>query len=88
MIHDDLFNWPPCGVRWFGGAGSYSPPPAPTEDNAEARARAEEAAAREKEMLRKRRGRSSTILTGGQGVTDQAVLATPTLLGTKQKLGQ
>lgn len=44
-------------------------------------AAAEEVKAKEKAELLKRRGRRQTILTGSQGITEQAPVAKKTLLG-------
>lgn len=58
----------------------YIPPaaaPAPTADDAAVK----EAAAKEAELLRKRRGRASTILTSSEGVPDD-------LAGKKTLLGE
>jgi len=54
----------------------YTPPP-PTVNDAEIQA----AKAKEAELLRKQRGRKSTWLTGGEGVTEEAPLQRKTLLG-------
>lgn len=86
-MRDDLFNWPPAGVRWFGGgAPSYTPPPVDT--SAADKKAADEAAAKERDMMRRRRGRQSTILTGGMGLTDDAPTQTASLMSGKAKLGQ
>ena len=53
------------------------PPPPPTRSDAEVQA----AALAERRRLAARTGRSSTILTSGQGVVDEATPATRTLLG-------
>ena len=89
MIRDDLLR-----VYWFGGGGYSAPAPrtAPTEDSPEVKAAAEEAARQEMAAAGKRKGRLSTILTGSQGLTDQAPTKRPTLFGQvlsgSRELGQ
>lgn len=56
------------------------PPPAPPPAYDDA-ARQAEVAAQQMEIRRKRKGRSSTILTGPQGLTEQETLQKKTLLG-------
>ena len=68
-------------MGFIGGSASpppvyYAPPP-PTENDAEIKA----AKAKEAEILRKQRGRASTLLTSGLGVTEQAPTQKKTLLG-------
>ncbi len=53
------------------------PPPPPEKDDSEVQA----AAAAERERQRKARGRASTILTGGEGLTTNASTARKQLLG-------
>ena len=53
------------------------PPPPPTRADPDVQA----AALAERRRLAARQGRSSTILTSGQGVVDEATPATRTLLG-------
>lgn len=75
----------------FGGGSSYqgtSPPDVPTEDSPEIKAAAEEAAKKEKELARKRKGRRSTILTSGLGVSGDPITSYGQLTGGKTKLGQ
>jgi len=69
----------------FLGGGS-SMPAVQVPDNsaairAEEDAKAKAAAEKEAELLRKQRGRASTILTGGLGDTTEATLGTKSLLG-------
>lgn len=52
-------------------------PPAPSMDNAETRRKLEEQAA----LQRKAKGRASTLLTGGMGLTSEAPTAKSILLG-------
>ena len=76
---------------WDGGGYSYNPPPdIPSESSPEMTAAAEEAAKKEADLQRKKKGRRSTILTGGQGITDKPSLSSGTLLGqgTKANLGE
>jgi hypothetical protein len=65
----------------FGGSPSPPAPPKPPKITDPAIERAKLA---EREMLRRRRGFMSTILTGGQGVMGQAQTQAPQL---KQLLG-
>lgn len=75
----------------MGGAPSIPPPPpvppapvTPAPSTAEEDTKAAEAAAQEKIKLTRRRGRQSTVLTGGAGV-----LSTPAAsAGQKTLLGQ
>lgn len=55
------------------------PPPAPGVDQAKIDARNAKAA--EERSRRQQAGRASTILTGGQGVTDEGKAARKVLLG-------
>jgi hypothetical protein len=68
----------------FGGAAPMPPAPLPAPE-APKKSDAEIMASRENE--RKRRlaaaGRQSTVLTSGQGVTEEATVTKPTLLGTE-----
>jgi len=69
-------------MSFFGGGSSpppiiQAPPPLPKESDAEVKA----AKARERERIRKMRGRRSTILTGGQGVQEEAKTGKKSLLG-------
>ena len=68
-------------MGFFGGGSSPPPiqpaPPLPQQSDAEVKA----AKARERERIRKMRGRKSTILTGGQGVQDEAEIGKKSLLG-------
>lgn len=58
------------------------PPPPPPEPPAyDDAARKAEVAAQQAEIRRKRKGRSSTILTGSQGLTAEEALQKKTLLG-------
>ena len=52
-------------------------PPAPTQNDPETRRKLEEAAA----LQRKAKGRASTILTGGAGLSAEATTAKSVLLG-------
>ena len=54
------------------------PPPPPKRTDPEVK----EASAREKKRLSARKGRSSTMLTGGLGITDDAPVAKKPLLGS------
>jgi len=69
-------------AKIFGSTPSPSapppPPPPPTRDDAADRVAKEEAA---KATLRKNQGRSSTLLTGGQGVAEEAPVQKKQLLG-------
>ena len=56
------------------------PPPAPPPAYDD-KARAEEVASQQAEIRRKRKGRSSTILTGPEGLTEEETLQKKTLLG-------
>lgn len=70
----------------FGGGYSPTPPPdVPGEDSPEIKAAAEEAAKKERELARKRKGRRSTILTSGPGVSGEPTTRYAQLKG---KLGQ
>lgn len=66
----------------FGGndqvAAPIAPPPPPSRSAAEVQT----AALDTRRRLANRSGRSSTILTSGQGVTDEATPTTKTLLGS------
>ncbi len=53
-----------------------APPPAFEDEERKAKVAAEQA-----EIKRKRKGRSSTILTGSQGLTEEETLQKKTLLG-------
>ncbi len=53
------------------------PPPPPDKSDAEIQAKAAE----ERKRLQLAQGRGSTILTGGEGVADEANIGTKTLLG-------
>ena len=65
-------------VQMAQSAGVVSPVTAPAPTTAEVdQASATDAAG----IKRRRRGRSSTILTGSAGVSEGATLGTPTLLG-------
>jgi len=68
-------------MGFFGSSPSppaVTPAPAPpTVNDAEVKA----AKAKEAEILRKQKGRSATILTGGLGVQEQAETQRKTLLG-------
>ena len=59
--------------------GIPQPPPPPDIDDEEIRRKALE----ERQRLRKLKGRSSTILTGGLGASSEADLKKTTLLGGK-----
>ena len=75
----------------FGGGSSYTPTPppdVPEEDSPEAKAAKKEAADKEKALARKRKGRRSTILTSGLGVTGDPITSYGQLTGGKTKLGQ
>ena len=75
----------------FGGGGSYAPTPppdVPTDDSPEVKMAAEEAAKKERDLARKRKGRSSTILTSGLGVSGEPTTKYGQLSGNKTKLGQ
>jgi len=62
--------------------GAEPPPIPPVQEPPELTDPAvEEARRKERELLRRRRGRGSTILTGGLGVTEAAPVARKTLLG-------
>jgi hypothetical protein len=66
----------------FGGSSEpdyYPTPAAPPLANDDARLK--EAAKLQAEALRKRKGRLSTILTGPEGVLEQAPVEKKTLLG-------
>ena len=54
-----------------------APPPAPTREDPDV----EQARRQATVEARRQRGRAATVLTGGQGVTDQAPLRTKRLLG-------
>lgn len=78
-------------IFFFNSGGSYRVPAAPavpTEDSPEMKQAAAEAAAKEKERLRKAKGRQSTILTGGQGVTVTPALKSGYLTGLRETLGE
>jgi len=74
----------------FGGGGYTPPPPpaVPTEDDPAVKAAAEDAAKKEKDLARKRKGRRSTILTSGLGLSGEASTKYGQLTGGKTKLGQ
>lgn len=55
----------------------YTPPPMPTVDDSEVK----EAEEKRKRAATLAKGRASTILTGGLGLTDQATTSQKTLLG-------
>jgi len=79
------------GLVLFGGGGGYAPtpPPAvPTEDDPMVKAEKESAAKKEREMAIKRKGRSSTILTSGLGLSGSPNVDYAQLTGNKTKLGQ
>lgn len=63
----------------FKGPKAPPPPPPPSDTN-DGKAAAERAA--EELRMRLQRGRASTILTGGDGVTENAPTAVKTLLGS------
>ena len=67
----------------FGGGGAPALAPAPAPPMATGPTSGEIAAksAAARARLSKQRGRASTILTGGEGVTEQANVAKKTLLG-------
>ncbi len=54
-----------------------APPPPPSVDTQAV----QQAADTERRRLRAGKGRASTLLSGGKGVTDQAEIGTRTLLG-------
>lgn len=61
----------------FGGSKSPAPAPPPSRDDTQVKAAAEA----ERKRLLAKKGRKSTIKTGGQGVTDEAPAAKKKLLG-------
>ena len=63
----------------FGGSKQSAPAPTspPTKTDAEVK----EAASKERKRLLAKQGRESTILTGGQGVEDEANIKKKKLLG-------
>ena len=65
------------------------PPPAPVVENVGQQMATVDAAAQEREraMQRARRGRSSTLLTGGDGDTSAPLLAKPAATGARTLLG-
>ena len=74
----------------FGG-GSYqpTPPPAvPGEDDPAVKAAKEAAAQKERDLARKRKGRRSTIMTSGLGLSGSPNTQYGQLTGGKTKLGQ
>ena len=78
-------------VVCFGGGGNYAPTPppdVPTDDSPEVKRAAEEAAKKERDLARNRKGRSSTILTSGLGVSGEPTTKYGQLTGGKSKLGQ
>jgi len=72
-------------MGFLGGGGSSMPAVQVVDNSAEIKAQeeaaAKEAAAKEAEILRRQKGRSSTILTGGMGDTSGVTLGTKSLLG-------
>lgn len=69
-------------ARFFGSPPPPPPPPAPAPVQIVEDKSAEKAAAdKEKLAASKRKGRASTMITGGEGVTEAAPTALATLLG-------
>lgn len=64
----------------FGGGDKMKPPPA-TKPPGMSTAEVEAAAANERARVAAMQGRASTMLTGGDGVDDEADLAKKKLLG-------
>lgn len=64
----------------FGGGEKMKPPPAPKPPGMGA-AEVEAAAAAERARVAAMQGRASTMLTGGDGVEDEAEIARKKLLG-------
>lgn len=72
------------GIQGYENA---KPPTAPTEESPEIKAAAEEEARKEKEKLKKAKGRRSTILTNPWGIEGAPQTQSASLLG-KEKLGE
>lgn len=75
-----------AGVRAIaggGGRGGRVPavPPGPATAEFPTKATAAKGAARETEAAKRRRGRTSTIVTGPSGLTEEPLLGRKTLLG-------
>ncbi|WP_320008683.1 hypothetical protein [Maridesulfovibrio sp.] len=69
-------------------APPVAPPPAPPKMEDIGKSEQELRAKKMREMERMKKGRSATVLTGGQGDTGQLATATQNLQAQKTKLGQ
>jgi hypothetical protein len=65
----------------FGGAKQKAPPPPAPPPTPDTRAEDLERVAKEQRMRSSAAGRASTMLTSGDGVTDEALTAKKKLLG-------
>lgn len=86
-LHEDAFQPIGRSMRLYGGGGKGSapkpadPPPPPRPSAAEEQQITDQARTAERRRQAAAMGRESTMLTGGQGVTDTATTASKTLLG-------
>lgn len=86
-LHEDAFQPIGRSMRLYGGGGKGSapkpadPPPPPRPAAGEEQQIADETRQRERRRQAAAMGRESTMLTGGQGVTDSAATTAKTLLG-------
>lgn len=83
---DSATEHKPGGRVYGGGGGKGStsappPPPPPRPEAAEEQAAVESSREKERRRQAMAAGRESTMLTGGQGVTEAAPVATKSLLG-------
>lgn len=70
-----------------GGGGSPPPPPAPVEAPKTSDAEVKAAEDRLTEAEKRRRGRESTVLTGGEGVAMENIQKKKLMGSAREKLG-
>ena len=87
-LDEDAFQPTGRSMRLYGGGGGKGsapkpadPPPPPRPAAAEEQQITDQARTAERRRQAAAMGRESTMLTGGQGVTDTATTASKTLLG-------
>jgi hypothetical protein len=86
-LHEDAFQPIGRSMRLYGGGGKGSapkpadPPPPPRPQYAEEQQVMDATRQKERQRLAAAQGQASTMITGGQGLSDTASTASKTLLG-------